>query len=97
MIRPPLFGKDSSPHYTAPRLAGAGTGGFCIIFFLFVWFAPAPDSKPKYETVRIVLETTPVEEIDTENNSQTNTVANEQIQENTNSTPVKKEPKYIRS
>lgn len=61
MIRPPLFGKDSSPQYTAPRVAGMGTAFLTFIFFIFAIFAPGPKQKPKYETVRIVLDTTPVE------------------------------------
>lgn len=61
MIRPPLFGKDSSPQYTAPRVAAIGTAVFTFIFFIYMIFAPGPDNKPKYETVRIVLDTTPIE------------------------------------
>lgn len=61
MIRPPLFGKDSSPQYTAPRVAAIGTAVFTFIFFICMFFAPVPNNKPKYETVRIVLDTTPIE------------------------------------
>ena len=61
MIRPPLFGKDSSPQYTAPRVAAIGTAVFTFIFFVCMFFAPGPNNKPKYETVRIVLDTTPIE------------------------------------
>ena len=61
MIRPPLFGKDSSPQYTAPRVAAIGTAVFTFIFFICMFFAPGPHNKPKYETVRIVLDTTPIE------------------------------------
>ncbi len=61
MIRPPLFGKDSSPQYTAPRVAAIGTAVFTFIFFICMYFAPGPKPKQKYETVRIVLDTTPIE------------------------------------
>lgn len=61
MIRPPLFGKDSSPQYTAPRLAALITAGITFIFFILVLCIPASVPKQKYETVRIVLDTTPVE------------------------------------
>lgn len=61
MIRPPLFGKDSSPQYTAPRVAAIGTAVFTFIFFICMFFAPGPNNKPKYDTVRIVLDTTPIE------------------------------------
>lgn len=63
MIRPPLFGKDSSPQYTAPRVSAMGTAAFTVIFFLVMIFSPAPKPKQKYETVRIVLDTTPVEKV----------------------------------
>lgn len=63
MIRPPLFGKDSSPQYTAPRLSAMATAALTVIFFLVVIFVPAPKPKQKYETVRIVLDTTPIEQI----------------------------------
>jgi len=60
MIKPPLFGKDSSPQYTAPRVSAIGTAVLTLVFFLCAFIVPAPESKPKYETVRIVLDTTPV-------------------------------------
>lgn len=63
MIRPPLFGKDSSPQYTAPRVSAMGTAAFTVIFFLVMIFSPGPKPKQKYETVRIVLDTTPVEKV----------------------------------
>lgn len=66
MIRPPLFGQDSSPQYTAPRLAAIGTSGFTLIFILLVIFVPAPKPKQKFETVRIVLDSTPIEKISME-------------------------------
>ncbi len=60
MFKTPLFGKDSSPSYTAPRLSGICTAILCFIFTLIVFIVPPPAKKPKYETVRIVLDTTPV-------------------------------------
>lgn len=63
MIHPPLFGIDSSPQYTAPRLAGIGTGIFTLIFSLIVIFVPGPKPKEKYETIRIVLDTTPLQDV----------------------------------
>jgi len=63
MIRPPLFGKDSSPQYTAPRLSAMCTAVFSILFFFVAVITPEPNNKQKYETVRIVLDTTPVEKV----------------------------------
>lgn len=58
MIRLPLFGKDSSPQYTAPRIAAIGTLIVWIILLLVMIFVPVK-KPPKYETVKIVLEPLP--------------------------------------
>lgn len=60
MIKHPLFGKDSSPQYTAPRLGIIGTIIIWLIFLICGLFIH-PFKKPKYETVQIVLESTPIE------------------------------------
>ena len=56
----PLFGKDSSPQYTAPRLSLIVTAVFWLIFFICGIFIK-PSVKQKFDTVQIVLDTIPLE------------------------------------
>lgn len=66
MIKPPLFGKDSSPQYTAPRLSAIVTSALTLLFFIVVILVPAPKPEKKPEPIRIVLDTTPLIELEKE-------------------------------
>ena len=55
----PLFGKDSSPHYTSKILGFFGTCGLWLVFLICMIFIKPADKAPKYKEVQIVLESTP--------------------------------------
>lgn len=61
MIRPPLFGKDSSPQYTAPRLSAVCTAVLSFLFLLLMFILPGPKNKKINSPVRIILDPLPVE------------------------------------
>ncbi|MBO4857371.1 MAG: hypothetical protein J5527_02515 [Treponema sp.] len=62
MIRLPLFGKDSSPHRTSLVIGIIATIVLWVILLVSCIFINPNDDKEKFETIRIVLDSTPVEE-----------------------------------
>ena len=55
----PLFGQDSSPHYTSRFFGLAGTAFFWLVVMLFLAFYRPRDSRPHFKEVQIVLSNTP--------------------------------------
>lgn len=82
MIKLPLFGKDSSPHRTSLFLSGIITLIIWIAFIIISKFIKFEKKYEKYETVRIVLESTPPDEIedDVEENIEKTVENNREIQ-----------------
>ena len=62
MIRLPLFGKDSSPHRTSLIIAIIATIVLWVIMLVSCIFINPNDDKEEFEVVRIILDSTPVEE-----------------------------------
>ena len=62
MIRLPLFGKDSSPHRTSLIIAIIATIVLWVIMLVSCIFINPNDDKKEFEVVRIILDSTPVEE-----------------------------------
>ena len=62
MIRLPLFGKDSSPHRTSLIIAIIATIVLWVIMLVSCIFINPNNDKEEFEVVRIILDSTPVEE-----------------------------------
>lgn len=58
----PLFGVDSSPHFTSKMLGIAGTVFFWLIFLLSMCFIKFSEKEPEYKEVKIILSSTPLQE-----------------------------------
>lgn len=58
----PLFGVDSSPHFTSKILGIAGTVFFWLIFLLCICFIKFSEKEPEYKEVKIILSSTPLQE-----------------------------------
>lgn len=59
MIKYPMFGQDSIPQKTSRYIALIGTGIFWLIFLVCSFVIKPQNKKPKYNTVQIVLSSTP--------------------------------------
>lgn len=57
----PIFGKDSNPQNTSNFFGLAGTVIFWFLFLIVSLFIKAPQKKPKFKEVQIVLSSTPVQ------------------------------------
>lgn len=55
-MKQPLFGQDSSPHYTSRFFGYAGTAVLWLIFIICMIFIKPPKKEPEFKTVQIVLE-----------------------------------------
>lgn len=55
----PLFGQDSSPHYTSRFFGLTGTAFFWLVVMVFLAFYRPRDSRPHFKEVQIVLSNTP--------------------------------------
>ena len=60
----PLFGVDSSPHFTSKILGIAGTVFFWLIFLLSMCFIKFSEKEPEYKEVKIILSSTPLQEVE---------------------------------
>lgn len=58
----PLFGVDSSPHFTSKILGIAGTVFFWLIILLCMCFIKFSEKEPEYKEVKIILSSTPLQE-----------------------------------
>ena len=87
MIRPPLFGKDSSPQYTAPRLSCLCTVVICLIFILLMFIITGTKTKKFSEPIRIVLDPLPVQKAQKISEDVPNSLSSNVKSEITNSKP----------
>lgn len=76
MMKQPLFGQDSSPHYTSRFFGYVGTVVLWMIFIICMIFIKPAKKEPEFKTVQIVLE--PLEkqaEVKSEGNESTSAAA----------------------
>lgn len=57
----PLFGQDSSPQNTSRILSLCATSAFWLVFLLCMIFIHPAEKTPKYNEVKIILSSTPLE------------------------------------
>ena len=60
----PLFGVDSSPHFTSKILGIAGTVFFWLIFLLCMCLIRFKEKEPEFKEVKIILSSTPLQEVE---------------------------------
>ena len=98
MIRLPLFGKDSSPHRTSFVISIIVTIVFWLGLLIGCFFINPNNDDDKYETVQIILESTPIEEKPEESADSTgeenaaNLSANEAVVDEAVTEPVAETP-----
>ena len=62
MMKQPLFGQDSSPHFTSMFISAIATLVCWIIFCVLCFVVKFKPAVPEYKEIQIVLSSTPVEE-----------------------------------
>ena len=98
MIKLPLFGKDSSPHRTSFVISIIITIILWIGLLIGCFFINPNKDDEKYETVQIILESTPIEEKPEESADSTgdenaaNVMANEAVVDEVATEPVAETP-----
>lgn len=98
MIKLPLFGKDSSPHRTSFVISIIITIILWIGLLIGCFFINPNNDNEKYETVQIILESTPIEEKPEESADSTgdenaaNVSANEAVVDEAATEPVAETP-----
>jgi hypothetical protein len=98
MIKRPLFGKDSSPHRTSFVISIIVTIVLWLGLLIGCFFINPNNDDDKYETVQIILESTPIEEKPEESADSTgdenaaNVSANEAVVDEAATEPVAETP-----